>query len=466
MSDRPSPVSEAPLRRNRATSHVLHRHTGDVLPVAVGGEGCWLIDAEGRRYLDASGGAAVSCLGHGNRRVRDAIMAQLDKVAFAHTGFFTNEPMERLAEMLVEGAPEGIGRACFVSGGSEAIESALKIARQYAVERGDLARTRVIARRQSYHGNTLGALSATGNTGRRRPFLPWVIDDVVHVSPCYAWRHRAADETDIAYGQRLAAEFEHQLRVLGPETVLAFVAEPVVGATLGAVPAVEGYFKAIRQICDRHGVLLILDEVMCGMGRTGYLYACEADGVAPDMIAMAKGLGAGYQPIGAVLVSDAIADVVLHGRLGLMTGHTYMGHPVACAASLAVQEVIRDDGLVARVRGLDATFEGLLRDGLGARPEVGDIRGRGFFRGIELVADRASKRPFPATAGLAKRIKAAAFDLGLICYPGNGTADGIDGDHILLAPPFIATEDELALAVERLGQAIDRAMADAGLRAA
>ncbi|WP_372024777.1 aspartate aminotransferase family protein [Tistrella mobilis] len=459
-------MSEIPLRRNRAQSRVLHRASAAEPAVAVGGEGCWLIDQDGRRYLDASGGAAVSCLGHGDPRVRAAILAQLDRVAFAHTGFFTNEPMERLADLLSEAAPEGFGKVCFVSGGSEAIESALKIARQHAVERGDLARTRVIARRQSYHGNTLGALSATGNVGRRRPFLPWVMGDVVHVAPCHAYRYRLPGESDTGYGARLAAEFERELLIQGPETVLAFLAEPVVGATLGAVPAVEGYFKAIREICTRHGVLLILDEVMCGMGRTGHTFACEADGIAPDIIVMAKGLGAGYQPIGAVLVSDEIARVIETGRLGLTTGHTYMGHPVACAAALAVQEAIRDDGLVARVCEMGPVFERLLRDRLGDRPYVGDIRGRGFFRGIELVADRESKAPFPAGAGLWKKIKEEAFARGLICYPGGGTVDGLSGDHVLLAPPFIATEEELALAVDRLGAAIDAALAATGLAVA
>ncbi|MEL7416098.1 MAG: aspartate aminotransferase family protein, partial [Pseudomonadota bacterium] len=306
-------------------SHVFPRHSRADLPTIARGEGIYLYDREGKRYLDGSGGAAVSCLGHGDADVIAAIKAQLDAAAYAHTSFFTSEPAEDLADRLIADAPQGLDRVYFVSGGSEAMEAALKLARQYAVERGETQRHRIIARDQSYHGNTLGALATGGNAWRRAPFAPMLIE-TSHIPPCFAYRHQREDETDIAYGQRAADALEAEITRLGPESVLAFVAEPVVGATAGAVPAVDGYFRRIREICDRHGVLLILDEVMCGMGRTGHLFACEADGVRPDILAIAKGLGAGYQPIGAMLCSREIYDTIAGGSGFFQHGHTYLAH--------------------------------------------------------------------------------------------------------------------------------------------
>jgi adenosylmethionine-8-amino-7-oxononanoate aminotransferase len=439
-------------------SHVFPRHCRAELPVAVGGEGCYLIDAAGRRYLDGSGGAAVSCLGHGDREVTAAVKAQLDRLAFAHTGFFTSEPAEALADLLVEHAPEGIERAYFVSGGSEATEAAIKLARQYFVEIGQPERRHLIARRQSYHGNTLGALAAGGNAWRREQFGPLLID-VSHVSPCYEYRDRREDESPEAYGDRLAAELEAEIERLGPETVMAFMAEPVVGATAGAVPAVPGYFGRIREICDRYGILLILDEVMCGMGRTGHLFACEHDGVRPDILCIAKGLGAGYQPIGAMLCSKAIYDAIAAGSGFFQHGHTYIGHPVATAAGLAVVRAILDRGLVARVREMGEVLDGRLKDVFGQHAHVGDIRGRGLFRGLELVEDRASKAPFEPSRRFAAKVKAAAFEAGLVCYPMSGTIDGRRGDHVLLAPPFIISEAEIDELVDKLSRGIDRALA-------
>jgi len=437
--------------------HVFGRSTGGALPVAVAGEGCYLIDAGGRRYLDGSGGAAVSCLGHSDPDVRAALHAQLDRLAFAHTGFFTSQPAEDLADLLVAGAPPGIGRVYLVSGGSEAVEAAIKLARQYFMEIGQPGRHRVIARRQSYHGNTLGALAAGGNAWRRAQFAPLLVD-TTHIAPCYEYRDRAGGESPEAYGRRVADELETELLRLGPETVMAFVAEPVVGATLGAVPAVPGYLRRIREICDRHGVLLILDEVMCGMGRTGHLFACAEDGVAPDMITIAKGLGAGYQPIGALLTTDAIFDAIAAGSGFFQHGHTYMGHAMAAAGAGAVLRAIRDRGLLERVQAMGALLEGALRDRFGQHPQVGDIRGRGLFRGLELVADRESKAPFDPARRLHARIKAAAMEAGLICYPMGGTLDGQCGDHVLLAPPFIITPDQIGELVDKLSQAIDRAL--------
>lgn len=438
-------------------SHVFPRHCHSSLPRAVSGDGCFLVDADGKRYFDGSGGAAVSCLGHSNPRVTQAVKDQMDKIAFAHSGFFTSDPAEELADLLIAHAPGELDRVYLVSGGSEAVEAAIKLARQYHIENGEPQRRQLIARRQSYHGNTLGALAAGGNAWRRQQFDPLLID-VSHISPCYEYAERRAKEDLVAYGQRVANELEDEILRCGPDSVMAFLAEPVVGATLGAVPAVEGYFKRIREICDKYGVLLILDEVMCGMGRTGHLFACDHDGVSPDILCIAKGLGAGYQPIGAMLCTAKIYDAIAAGSGFFQHGHTYMGHPVAAAASLAVLTEMLDQNLLPQVTARGEFLDHALRVSLGSHPNVGDIRGRGLFRGIELVADRDTKTPFDPSLGLAGKIKKAAFANGLICYPMPGTRDGKNGDHILLAPPFIASEAELADAVSRLADAIHSAL--------
>ncbi len=448
----PSPATDVPR-----LSRVFHRNPSTDLPIAVGGEGCYLIDRDGKRYLDGSGGAAVSCLGHNHPAVIRAAAAQVERLAFAHTAFFTNEPMEQLADHLVAAAPDGIARVYFVSGGSEAIEAGLKLARQYFVETGQPTRTRFVARRQSYHGNTLGALAVGGNRWRRQAFEPLLIP-ADHIMPCYPYREQAADESAEAFGRRAADDLDRAIQAAGPDTVAAFVAEPVVGATMGAVPAVPGYFARIREICDRYGVLLILDEVMCGMGRTGTLFACDADGVRPDLIAIAKGLGGGIQPIGALLVSDQIFTAIRDGSGFFQHGHTYMGHPVACAAALAVQTVIAENDLLATVTARGAELAAALAERLGDHPHVGDLRGRGLFRGLELVQDRATKAPFPAALKVHARVKRAAMDDGLICYPMGGTIDGQRGDHVLLAPPFILSSGQVGELVDKLGRAVDRAV--------
>ena len=432
---------------------IVHRSLRGTLPVAVSGKGITLTDREGKVYLDASGGAAVSCLGHQHPEVIAALHAQLDRLAYAHTGFFTTEVAEELAEVLVADAPKGIGHVYMVSGGSEAMEAALKLARQYFVEIGEPERSVFIARRQSYHGNTLGALAVGGNEWRRKQFSPLLID-VGRVSPCYEYRDRRANETPEQYGDRLAAELEAKIQELGPKRVIAFVAETVVGATMGAVPPVPGYFKRIREVCDHHGVLLIADEVMCGMGRTGTLHAVEQENVTPDLMAIAKGLGGGYQAVGAVLVGTKILDALKRGSGMFQHGHTYIGHAVGAAAALAVQRVMKRDGLVDKVRTDGSYFAHALGRALGSHPHVGDIRGRGFFWGIELVEDRATKRPFDPAAKLHAKVKAEAMQRGLMCYPMGGTLDGVQGDHILLAPPFIATRSELDQIVERVAAAI------------
>lgn len=434
-------------------SHVLHRNPRQAYAAAVRGEGVYLFDRDGKRYLDASGGAAVSCLGHSDRAVIQAIQRQLERLPFAHTSFFTNEPMEALADALIARAPQSFDKVYFVSGGSEAMEAALKLARQYFVEKGEPQRARVIARRQSYHGNTLGALAVGGNQWRRKQFEPLLID-TAHVSPCYAYRGKEAGETDASYANRLAVELEKAIEKLGGDKVIAFVAETVVGATLGAVPPVPGYFKRVREICDRHGILLILDEVMCGMGRCGTLWAFEQEGVVPDLVAVAKGLGAGYQPIGALLISKQISAAILAGSGFFQHGHTYIGHAAACAGALAVQKRLHDDGVLARVAPMGKLLGEKLRAAFADHPHVGDIRGRGLFWGLELVADRATKQPFDPKLKVHARIKREALAAGLLCYPMGGTVDGQRGDHILLAPPFIVEEAQLDELVDKLGMTI------------
>src|SRR5690606_26163539 len=356
-------------------SHVFYRQPRQEYPIAVRGEGIEIIDRDGKRYVDASGGAAVSCLGHSHPRVIEAIRAQVAKLAYAHSSFFTSEPAEALADHLIERAPEGIDRVFFVSGGSEAVEAALKMARQYFVEIGQPQRRHFIARRQSYHGNTLGALAVGGNAWRRKQFEPLLID-VTHVSPCYEYRDRRADETPEQYGQRLVAELEQAIDRLGGENVMAFVAETIGGATAGVLTPVPGYFRGVRELCDRHGILLILDEVMCGMGRSGTLHACEQEGVVPDLLTIAKGLGGGYQPIGAVLAQEKLVEVFRQGSGLFQHGHTYLGHAVACAAALAVQRVIQRDGLLAQVQQRGLALQALLKQAFDGHPHVGDIRGR------------------------------------------------------------------------------------------
>jgi len=434
-------------------SHVFPRHTKLSPPMAVGGEGCYLIDASGKHYFDGSGGAAVSCLGHGDPDVIAAIQDQVGKLAFAHTGFFTSEPAEKLADLLIDHAPGELGRVLFVSGGSEATEAAIKLARQYFVEKGETQRCHLIARRQSYHGNTLGALAVGGNEWRREQFSPLLVD-VSHISPCYEYVDRRENETSFDYGQRVAQELEDEILRLGEDSVMAFLAEPVVGATAGAVPAVEGYFKRIRQICDRYGVLLILDEVMCGMGRTGHLFACEADDVVPDILCIAKGLGAGYQPIGAMLCTTQIYETIENGSGFFQHGHTYLGHPVVSAAGYAVVQAILTRNLVPRVCKMGDKLDKALKAQFGSHPHVGDIRGRGLFRALELVKDRETKTPFDPTIGLAGKVKKAAFAAGLICYPMSGTRDGKNGDHVLLAPPFILEDEHIDEIVSKLSIAL------------
>ncbi|MGO2007036.1 MAG: aspartate aminotransferase family protein [Vreelandella alkaliphila] len=440
-------------------TRILHRSIGPTLPHAASAQGVYITDTTGRRYLDASGGAAVTSVGHAHPEVLAAMRAQIDNLCYAHTSFFTTDAAEALAEKLVNLAPEGLNYVYLVSGGSEAVEAALKMARQYFVEIGAPQRRHIIARRQSYHGNTIGALATGGNAMRRKQFQP-ILPETHHVSPCYAYREKGAEESPEAYAIRLADELEAKILELGPEEVMAFVAEPVVGATLGAVASVADYFKRVRAVCDKYGVLLILDEVMCGMGRTGTVFACEQDDVIPDIVTIAKGLGGGYQPIGAVMLSDKIYDSFANGSGLFQHGHTYIGHPVAAATANKVVEIIARPETLANVNAMGARLHSGLEDILGASPYVGDIRGRGLFRGIELVADRDTKTPFDPSRKIHAKIKRHAMARGLISYPMGGTIDGIHGDHILLAPPYIISPDEVDLIIERIADAINAAITE------
>ncbi|MBN9455553.1 MAG: aspartate aminotransferase family protein [Bosea sp.] len=438
-------------------TRILHRSIGGRLPQAVAGQGVFVTDNDGRSYIDGSGGAAVSCLGHGHPEVMAAMRAQMDRIAYAHTSFFTTDVAEELAERLIDLAPEGLDYVYLVSGGSEAVEAAMKMARQYFVEIGQPQRRHFIARRQSYHGNTLGALAAGGNAWRRAQFQP-ILPETHHVSPCYAYRDQKDGETPEAYAARLADELEAKILELGAEEVIAFIAEPVVGATLGAVGPVADYFARIRRICDKYGVLLILDEVMCGMGRTGTMFACEQEGISPDLVTIAKGLGGGYQPIGAVLLSETIYRAFAEGSGLFQHGHTYICHPVAAAAANKVVELISQPEMLANVRLMGERLQAGLDARLGQSPHVGDIRGRGLFRGIEIVADKETKAPFDPALRVHARIKKEAMARGLMSYPMGGTIDGRLGDHVLLAPPYIVGPDEIDQIVERIGGAIDAAI--------
>ena len=443
-------------------THILHRQIQADLPVADHGEGIYVIDTKGKRYLDACGGAAVSCLGYSHPRVTQAIKTQLDKIAFAHSAFFTSEPAEVLADFLIQRAPPGIEHVYFVSGGSEAVESAMKLARQYCLEKGEPQRRKFIARRQSYHGNTLGALAAGGNLARRHDYQPLLMD-VEHISPCYPYRDQRSNESIEEYGLRVANELDERLQQVGAENVIAFIAEPVGGATAGVLVPVPGYWQRIREICDEHGILLILDEVMCGMGRTGSLFACEQEALRPDIVTIAKALGAGYQPIGAMLCAHDIFETVRTGTGTFKHGHTYLAHATACAAALAVQQTVEDENLLANVRHRGAELQHGLQQRFADHPAIGDIRGRGLFWGIELVADKVSKQPFEPSLKIDQLIKQQAMNLGLMCYPGSGTIDGVRGNHILLAPAFILQSNQVQEIVERLGQAIDAAFKASGI---
>lgn len=427
---------------------VFYRDPGTTYPTAVSASGMYILDDQGRKYLDMSGGAAVTSVGHGHPAVVRAISEQVATLSFAHTAFFTNAPQENLAARVAARFAEKDAKVWFTSGGSEANESALKIAWQYWRAKGKPDKTIIISRQFSYHGGTLGATSISGSVFRRTPYEK-VLHDWPRIAPCYAWRHQRNDETEEDYGRRAASELDIAIRAAGPDKVAAFIAEPVVGATLGVVPAVSGYFREIRRICDEHDVLLIADEVMCGSGRCGTFFAHEQEGIVADMVSMAKGLGGGYQPLGALLTRNHVMTAIRDSDEAFAHGHTYIGHPTACAAGVAVQDCL-DDGLLEQVSAKGERLRRLLNERFGEHPHVGDIRGRGLFVGLEFVADRESKAAFPATDKIPARLKAAAMANRLICYPGGGSVDGRAGAHLLLAPPFIAEDEHFAELADKL----------------
>ena len=445
-------------------SYILHRSLKSDLPHAVAGDGCYIIDSDGKRYLDACGGAAVSCLGHSRRDVYRAINNQLNSLPYVHSGSFTNAAAEDLAAYLIGRSPEGFGegRAMFLGSGSEAMEAAMKLARQYYLERGEPKRQRFIARDMAYHGNTLGALSVGGHAQRRKPYAPLLLN-VGRVPACYAYRLKSDDETDEAFGARMANVLEKEIQTLGADTIAGFIFEPVSGATLGTVPPVPGYVRRLRETCDRYGILLIADEVMCGMGRTGSLFAMEQEGVHADIVTVAKGLAAGFMPLAAVLASEKVVQAIADGSGNLWNGHTYMSHSAACAGALAVLRAIESESLLSNVQIQGDYLRSELEKAFGQHPNVGDIRGRGLFQSIELVESRETKTPFPATKQLAAKIKVCAQKAGLLVYPAGGCADGVNGDHVLLAPPYIVRKEEIDKIVGILGQVLDEALVEIGV---
>ncbi|PLN76815.1 putative aminobutyrate aminotransferase [Aspergillus taichungensis] len=436
---------------------ILHAKLDTVPPTIVNSRGIHLITEDGREIVDASTGAAVACIGHNNARVNAAIMSQLNSFAYIYSPFFTSKISEKLAKALSDSTQNQMAKAFIVSSGTEAIEAALKMARQYFLELPEpqTERTHFIARRQSYHGNTLGSLSVGGHFGRRAPYKPLLMGNVSHVSPCYAYRGKKPGESDEDFVARLAQELEDEFQAVGPNTVCAFVAETVSGTTLGCVPPVPGYFKAMREVCNRHGALLVMDEVMSGMGRCGTLHAWEQEGVVPDLQTVAKGLGGGYAPIGALLVNKRVIDALEKGSGAFVHSQTYQGHPVACAAAYEVQQIMQEENLLKNVRELGPYMGKLLQDKLGDHPHVGDIRGRGFFWGLEFVKDKATKEPFPVEQRVAPTVfKTGLADHSISFIPGSGVADGKNGDIIQIAPPYNASRADIEMIAERTAQVV------------
>jgi adenosylmethionine-8-amino-7-oxononanoate aminotransferase len=427
------------------------------LPRIVRGEGSYLYDASGRRYLDGSGGPAAFSIGHGNREVNAAIAAQLEQVACGYRYLFTSEPLEQLTSLLRARCGPEFEHIVYSGSGSEAVESALKVALQYWDARGLPAKKRFIARERSYHGNTLGALSVSGFLERRRPFEGSLLE-VSFVSAANAYRplHGLAGT---ALAGALADELDARITALGPEQVAAFIFEPVVGAAGGVVPAPEGYAQAVRAVCDRHDVLVIADEVMCGAGRCGTWRALEHDGIVPDIMAVGKGLAGGYIPLAATIFRKELGAAILSGQGAILTGHTYSGHTAACAAGLAVQRIIERESLVSQVRIRGASLRRDLREALQRFEEVGDVRGRGYLIGIEFVRNRATREPFPAERAVSRSVGAHALEDGLICFPCAGNVGGVMGDTIIVAPPYNAREAELSELIEKLAAAVERTLA-------
>jgi adenosylmethionine-8-amino-7-oxononanoate aminotransferase len=429
---------------------------GAVLPKAVWGKGSYVHDAQGKAYIDGSGGPAVYCIGHGNEEVNAAIAAQMSKIAHGYRYNFTTDPLEELTEIVAARCGGTLTRMVFVTGGSEAVESCLKLALQYHAGRGEMSRRRFISRERSWHGNTLGALSVSGFLERRAAFEGALVEGS-RISPANAYR---APEGVSDLAAWYARELEDEILRVGAAHVAAFIFEPVVGAAGACVPAPAGYAKAMREVCDRHGVLMIADEVMCGSGRSGYWRALEEDGVEPDIMSIAKGLAAGYLPLGAAVYSRRVAEVIDGTHGGPMTGHTFTGHTACCAAGVAVQKIVAREKLVERVREKAGLLRRLMAEAVADIESIGDIRGRGFFQAFEIVENRETKKPFAASRKLSLRIRQRALELGLICYPVGGIVDGVNGDGVILAPPFNASDAELGEIAGKAGEAIRSVLAE------
>ena len=427
------------------------------LPKIASGKGIHVWDRDGKRYIDASGGPAAFSIGHGNREVNEAIRRQLDNIAFGYRFHFRSDAAEELTDIVTRKAGGDLRHVIFTTGGSESVEGCLKLALQYHCARGEMSRRRFISRQRSWHGNTLGALSVSGFHQRQRPYAGSLLE-VSRLSPVNTYRPpEGVDPADVA--EHCAGELEAEIERLGAENVAAFIFEPVVGAAGGAVPAPDGYARRIREICDRHGVLMIADEVMCGVGRCGTWRALEHDGVEPDIMSIAKGLSGGYLPLGASVFSRKVAEPIYEVDGLPITGHTFTAHTTCCAAAVAVQRIIERDDLVARVALNGVRLRARLEEALGQHPHIGDIRGRGFFQGLEIVEDRETAEPFSPDAHMFYRVMRKGFDRGLIVYPTGGNVDGVKGDQIIVAPPYNATLDELDEIVDLLVETIDQAIA-------
>ncbi|KAE8147477.1 pyridoxal phosphate-dependent transferase [Aspergillus avenaceus] len=447
------------MTKTQPPSAVLHRDTRSIPKKAIGGKGSYLFLEDGTKFLDSTGGAAVSCLGHGHEKASKAILDQMNQLAYCHTAFFGTDVSEELARFLCDSTGGRMSKLYIISSGSEAVEAALKMARQYYLElpTPQPKRARFIARKPSYHGVTLGALAAGGHVFRREPYEPLLSSNTSFVSPCYAYRDKRDHESDADYVARLAAELDAEFQRVGPETVCAFIAEPVVGAALGAVPAVPGYFKAMKAVCERHGALFILDEVMSGMGRCGTLHAWEQEDVVPDLQTIGKGLGGGYVPVSGLLIGEHIVETMDKGTGVFRHGHTYQGHPMACAAALAVQKVIQEENLLENVRAMGTYLEQRLRSRLERHPYVGDIRGKGLFWGIEFVRDKATKEPFGPDQSVAFHVQETGLrpEYAISLYAAGGCVEGTRGDHVLLAPPYNVTREEIDIIVETTARVLE-----------
>ncbi len=446
-----------------SSDYILQRDLGASLPVALKGEGVYIYDEKGNKYLDGSSGAAVSCLGHNNQKVKDAIIKQLSSLPYAHTSFLTSKPAEKLAKMLINRAPQNFEKVYFLSGGTEAVETALKLVRQYHIEHNQPQRKHIVARKQSYHGNTLTTLSVGGNVKRKEAFLPYMSDCMHHIDPVYAYRLKKEDETLEEYGIRAANLLEEKILELGIDCVAAFIYEPLVGSTLGSVGAPLSYHKRIREICDKYNVLLISDEIMCGYGRTGYLFASEYTGINPDLITLAKGIAGGYQPLAATLVSSKIYQTIKNGSGAFSHGHTYIAHPCATAAGVAVLKEIEANNLLENVKHMGKFLKEKLRNRFSVHPYIGDVRGKGLFVTIELVRNKKTKECFDSKLKLFAQIKQTAKEFGLLCYAMGGTNFGEEGDHVLLAPPFIINEEQIIELINKLELAINKSLEIKGI---